>query len=59
MSFQLKNFIQKESDDSDNVNFIKQEIDLTQMPSSIDYETSVTHVSESKCILNHKIKSIP
>ena len=56
MSFQSKNFIKKESDD---VIFIKQEIDLTQMASSTDYETSVTHVSESKYLLNHKIKSIP
>ena len=37
------------SDDSDDVIlFIKQEIDLTQIPSSTDYETSVTYVSESK-----------
>ena len=42
---------------TDDVIFIKQEIDLTQMPSSADYETSVTHVSESKYLLN--LKSIP
>ena len=58
MSFKSKNLIKKESDDSDDVIFIKQEIDLTQMPSSTDYEPSVTHVSESKYLLNHKIKSI-
>ena len=29
------------------------------MPSSTDCETSVTHVSETKYLLNHKIKSIP
>ena len=59
MSFQPKDFIKKESDDSDDVVFIKQEIDQTQMASSTDYETSVTYVSESKYLLNHKIKSIP
>ena len=59
MSFKSKHFIKKESDDSDDVIFIKQEIDLTQMPSSTDYETSVTHVSKSKYLFNYKIKSIP
>ena len=39
--------------------FIKKEIDLTQMLSSTDYETDVTHVSKNKYVLNHKIKSIP
>ena len=57
MSFKSKKFIKKK--ESDDVIFIKQEIDLTQMPSLTDYETSVTHVSESKYLLNHKIKSIP
>ena len=56
MSFQSKNFIKKESDD---VIFIKQEIDLTQMASSTVYETSVTHIYESQCLLNYKIKGIP
>ena len=40
MSFNA-NAIKKESEDSDNVIFIKQEVDLTQVSSS-------THVSESK-----------
>ena len=40
MSFNA-NAIKKESEDSDNVIFIKQEVDLTQVCSS-------THVSESK-----------
>ena len=52
MSFK-PNIVRKKSDD---VIFIKQEIDLTQ---STDYETSVTRVSERKYVLNHKIKSIP
>ena len=47
MSFN-SNAIKKESEDSDDVIFIKQEVDLTQVPSSTDYETSITHVSESK-----------
>ena len=47
MSFN-SNAIKKESGDSDDVIFIKQEVDLTQVPSSTDYETSITHVSESK-----------
>ena len=60
MSFN-SNAIKKESEDSDDVIFIKQEVDLTQVhvPSSTDYETSITHVSESKfpkswSILFHK-----
>ena len=40
MSFNA-NAIKKESEDSDDVIFIKQEVDLTQVSSS-------THVSESK-----------
>ena len=48
MSFNPHNVLKKESDDSDDVVFIKQEIDLTQILSLTDYETSVTHVSESK-----------
>ena len=48
MSFKPNDVVKKESDDSDDIIFIKQEIDLTQIPSSTDYETSVTHVSESK-----------
>ena len=47
MSFN-SNAIKKESEDSDDVIFIKQEVDLTQVPSSTDYEMSITHVSESK-----------
>ena len=47
MSFK-SNTVKKESEDSDDVIFIKQEIDLTQVPTTTDYETSVTHVSESK-----------
>ena len=58
MSFN-SNAIKKESEDSDDAIFIKQEVDLTQVPSSTDYETSITHVSESKffkswSILFHK-----
>ena len=37
MSFN-SNAIKKESEDSDDVIFIKQEVDLTQVPSSTDYE---------------------
>ena len=44
---------------TDDVILIKQEIDPTQMASSTNYETSATHVSESKYRVNHKIKSIP
>ena len=47
MSFN-SNAIKKESEDSDDVIFIKQEVDLTQVPSSTEYETSISHVSESK-----------
>ena len=47
MSFN-SNAVKKESEDSDDVIFIKQEIDLTQVPTTTDYETSITHVSESK-----------
>ena len=47
MSFK-SNSVKKESEDSDDVIFIKQEKDLTQIPTTTDYETSVTHVSESK-----------
>ena len=47
MSFN-SNAIKKESEDSDDVIFIKQEVDLTQVPSSTEYERSLTHVSESK-----------
>ena len=42
------NTVKKESEDSDDVIFVKQEIDLTKVPTTTDYETSVTHVSESK-----------
>ena len=42
------NTVKKESEDSDDVIFIKQEIDLTKVPTTTDYETSVIHVSESK-----------
>ena len=48
MSFKPNNVVKKESDNSDDVIFMKQEFGLTQIPSSTYYETSVTHVSESK-----------
>ena len=47
MSFN-SNAIKKESEDSDDVIFIKQEVDLTKVPSSTEYETRITHVSDSK-----------
>ena len=47
MSFN-SNAIKKESEDSDDAIFIKQEVDLTQVPSCTVYETSITPVSESK-----------
>ena len=40
MSFKPNNVVKKESDDSDDVIFIRQEIDLTQISSSTDYETT-------------------
>ena len=46
MSF--KQNIKKESYDSDDVIFVKEEFDLTQRQSSTEYETTVTHISDSK-----------
>ena len=47
MSF--KQNIKKESYDSDDVIFVKEEFDLTQkQSSSTEYETTVTQISESK-----------
>ena len=58
MSFN-SNAVKKESEDSDDVIFIKQEVYLTQVPSSTEYETSITHVSESKNLNYGQFSSLP
>ena len=47
MSKKQNQVLKKESTDSDVI-FVNTKIDLTQTPSSSEYETSITHISESK-----------